>query len=80
MKFRHRWTVSQIFQGTVSLTSGTASTMAGAIIYAYKGNVVAGFAITDVKGNYTINGLAPGTYSLSVDRLGYNVGPNPMPM
>jgi hypothetical protein len=63
--------------GTLSLTSGTASTMAGAIVYANRGNVVAGFAITDVKGNYSIDGLAPGTYSLLVDRLGYNAGPNP---
>ncbi|MGA7160887.1 MAG: carboxypeptidase regulatory-like domain-containing protein [Bacteroidota bacterium] len=58
--------------GTLSLTSGSASTMAGAIVYATKSNVVAGFAITDVAGNYDINGLAPGTYSLSVDRPGYN--------
>jgi len=65
--------------GTLSLTSGTASTMAGAIVYANKGTVVAGFAITDVKGNYSIDGLAPGAYSLFVDRLGYNAGPNPIP-
>ena len=65
--------------GTLSLTSGTASTMAGAIVYAYRGYVVAGFAITDVKGNYSIDGLAPGAYSLFVDRLGYNAGPNPFP-
>ncbi len=65
--------------GSLSLTSGTASTMAGAIIYAKRGNVVAGFAITDVKGNYSIDGLAPGAYSLFVDRLGYNAGPNPIP-
>ena len=65
--------------GIVTLESGTASTMAGAIVYAYKGNVVAGFDITDVKGNYSIDGLAPGAYSLFVDRLGYNAGPNPVP-
>jgi hypothetical protein len=65
--------------GTLSLASGTASTMAGAIVYANRGNVVAGFAITDVKGNYSIDGLAPGAYSLFVDRLGYNAGPNPDP-
>jgi hypothetical protein len=67
--------------GTLSLTSGTASTMAGAIVYAYWGDVVAGFAITDVKGNYSIDGLAPGAYSLFVDRLGYDAGPrmNPAP-
>ncbi len=53
--------------------------MAGAIVYANRGSVVAGFAITDVKGNYSIDGLAPGAYSLFVDRLGYNAGPNPVP-
>ena len=57
--------------GTLSLTSGTASTLAGAFIYAIKNNVVSGFAFTDAAGNYNINGLTPGTYSLSVDRPGY---------
>ena len=57
--------------GTLSLLSGTASTLAGAFIYAIKDNVVSGFAFTDAAGNYNINGLTPGTYSLSVDRPGY---------
>ena len=57
--------------GTLSLSSGTASTLAGAFIYAIKDNVVSGFAFTDAAGNYTIDGLTPGTYSLSVDRPGY---------
>ena len=57
--------------GTLSLTSGTASTLAGAFIFAIKNNVVSGFAFTDAAGNYNINGLTPGTYSLSVDRPGY---------
>ena len=57
--------------GTVHLSSGSASTMAGAIVYAIRNNVAAGFAITDIKGNYSIDGIAPGTYTVTVDRLGY---------
>lgn len=57
--------------GTVHLSSGSASTMAGAVVYAIRSNVVAGFAITDVKGNYSIDGIAPGIYTVTVDRLGY---------
>jgi Secretion system C-terminal sorting domain/Carboxypeptidase regulatory-like domain len=57
--------------GTVHLPSGSASTMAGAIVYAIRNNVAAGFAITDTKGNYNIDGIAPGTYTVTVDRLGY---------
>jgi len=64
--------------GTLSLASSTASTMAGAVVYAYKGSVAAGFAVTDVKGNYILDGLAPGKYSLAVDRLGYVAGAEPM--
>jgi len=56
---------------------GQISTVTGAVVYAFKGNVVAGFGITDVKGNYTVSGLAPGIYSLSVDRFGYVVGSGP---
>jgi protocatechuate 3,4-dioxygenase beta subunit len=57
--------------GTIHLPSGSASTMAGAIVYAIRNNVAAGFAITDVRGNYSIDGIAPGTYTVTVDRLGY---------
>lgn len=57
--------------GTVHLSSGSASTMAGAIVYAIRNNLAAGFAITDIKGNYSIDGISPGTYTVTVDRLGY---------
>ncbi len=57
--------------GTLSLSSGTASTMAGAMIYAAKDDVIAGYAVTDVTGKYDIAGLAPGTYSIYADWLGY---------
>ena len=58
--------------GTVNLPAGTATTMAGAIVYAIRNNAAAGFAFTDVKGNYSIDGIAPGTYTVTVDRLGFN--------
>lgn len=57
--------------GSLSLSAGTAATMAGAIVYATEDNEVSGFAITDAAGNYSIDGLAPGTYSLSVDKPGF---------
>jgi len=55
--------------GSVRLSSGSA--MAGALVYANRNSVVSGYAITNEKGNYNIEGLAPGTYSVTVDKLGY---------
>ena len=57
--------------GAVRLLSGSAS-VAGALVYANRNGVVSGYAITDEKGNYSIEGLAPGTYTVTVDKLGYN--------
>jgi hypothetical protein len=45
--------------------------MAGALVYANRNSVVSGYAITNEKGKYDIEGLAPGTYSVTVDKLGY---------
>ena len=56
--------------GAVRLSSGSAP-MAGALVYANRNAVVSGYAITNEKGNYNIYGLAPGTYTVTVDKLGY---------
>jgi hypothetical protein len=55
--------------GTIHSSSGSVS-MAGALVYANRNGEVAGYAITNEKGNYAIEGLAPGTYSVMVDKLG----------
>jgi protocatechuate 3,4-dioxygenase beta subunit len=60
---------SSIF-GTVRFSSGSAS-MAGALVYANQNGMVSGYGITDDEGKYTIEGLAPGTYTVTVDKLGY---------
>jgi hypothetical protein len=57
--------------GAVRLSSGSAS-VAGALVYASRDAMVSGYAITDEKGNYSIEGLAPGTYTVTVDKLGYS--------
>jgi hypothetical protein len=57
--------------GNIRFSSGSASTMAGALVYANQNAVVSGYAITNEKGNYSIEGLAPGTYTVTVDKLGY---------
>ncbi len=57
--------------GAVRFSSGSIS-MAGALVYAANRNsVVSGYAITDEKGNYNIEGLVPGAYTVSVDKVGY---------
>ncbi|MGA3287985.1 MAG: carboxypeptidase regulatory-like domain-containing protein [Bacteroidota bacterium] len=57
--------------GNIRFSSGSASMMAGALVYANRNGVVSGYALANEKGNYSIEGLAPGTYTVTVDKLGY---------
>ena len=45
---------------------------AGAIVYASRNGEIAGYSITGPDGNYSLSGLAPGQYSVFVDKAGYN--------
>lgn len=61
--------------GTVSVTGGSGMNMShrsGAIVYAYRGGEISGYAYTNAEGNYAITGLTPGQYSVFVDKTGYN--------
>jgi len=62
--------------GNVSFTGGNGnqnnSNRAGAVVYAYRNGEVAGYSITAQDGNYALTGLAPGQYSVFVDKAGYN--------
>ncbi len=67
-------------QGTVSTTAPVgrlqkaAATVGvdGTFVYATDGTgTVTGYAVTDASGSYTISGLAPGSYTVSSDRIDY---------
>lgn len=62
--------------GNVSLTGGNGnqnnSNRAGAVVYALRNGEIAGYSVTGPDGNYSLNGLAPGQYSVFVDKAGYN--------
>lgn len=42
-----------------------------AVVYAMQDTIFRGFAISDSLQKYTLTGLSPGTYNLTVDRIGY---------
>ncbi len=63
--------------GNVNLSGGNGngqngSSKSGAFVFAMREGEIAGYAITNGEGNYVIDGLAPGSYSVSVDKAGYN--------
>jgi len=58
--------------GYVSISGNVkATTASGFMVYARNNKGVLGFSTTDNAGNYSIDGLAPGTYSVSVSKPGY---------
>ncbi len=63
--------------GNVTFSGGNGngqvnSSKSGAFVFALRDGEIAGYAITNASGEYMINGLAPGSYSVSVDKAGYN--------
>lgn len=55
----------------------TAAGLSGAMIYAVAiTGEVAGYGISDASGNFLVNGLAPGTYSVLFDKPGYSTTTN----
>ena len=58
------------FSGAVTLNN-TQPLPPGALVYAFRDGAIAGYGVVDAGGQYSINGLAPGTYSVMVDRPGY---------
>ena len=57
--------------GNVS-SSSVSGSQSGAFVYAYRYGAVSGYAVTNEKGKYSIEGLAPGEYSVVADKLGSN--------
>ena len=60
-----------VFPGTIRPASGSESIMSGALVYANRNGEISGYAVTNESGNYNIEGLAPGTYTVTVDKLGF---------
>ncbi|NUN71261.1 MAG: carboxypeptidase regulatory-like domain-containing protein, partial [Bacteroidetes bacterium] len=59
--------------GTVSVNGNgiSGSQRSGAIVFALRNNQIAGYSFTNAEGQYMINGLAPGSYSVFVDKAGF---------
>ncbi|MBI2429162.1 MAG: carboxypeptidase regulatory-like domain-containing protein [Ignavibacteriales bacterium] len=61
--------------GTVNISGGSmmqGSVKAGGVVYAYREGEIASYAFTNAEGNYAITGLSAGSYSVFVDKPGYN--------
>ncbi len=56
--------------GSVKVSGQSA--VAGAFVYAMTNGQVSGYGITSSSGSYSISGLAPGTYSVGIDRPGFD--------
>lgn len=67
----------QPFPGTITGTVTSATTtdpLVGAVVVAYQGRTVYGYSLTDSNGNYTISGLAAGTYEVVAEATDYQIG------
>ena len=64
------------FPGTITGTVTSATTtdpLVGAYVVVYHGRTPINYALTDSNGNYTISGLAAGTYEVVAEAPGYQI-------
>lgn len=60
--------------GSVAHSGGMAGAFAGAMVFAsYQNGGIAGYTLSDGQGKFLIDGLAPGSYTVSADVPGYTL-------
>lgn len=63
-----------MIKGSVSHSGGSSSAFAGAMVFAgYPNGDIAGYTLSDSQGKFVIDGLAPGSYTVSADVPGYTL-------
>jgi len=62
------------------VTNSDGSPLEGALVYAQADGEVKGFARSSSEGGYVINGLLPGTYTVSASKVSYHDGSYPDPV
>jgi hypothetical protein len=68
-------------EGRISgVISSDGTPLEGALVYAKAGEEVRGFARSSSEGGYVMNGLAPGTYTVTASRVSYYDGTYPDPV
>jgi hypothetical protein len=58
--------------GKIRVNGAAMSEAAGALVYAVRNGAVAGFAFANETGQYEIAGVAPGSYMVAADLIGYD--------
>jgi hypothetical protein len=60
--------------GSVAHSGGASGAFAGALVFAsYQSGGIAGYSLSDGQGKFLIDGLAPGSYTVSADVPGYTL-------
>ena len=63
-----------MIKGSVSHSGGSSGAFGGAMVFAgYPNGEIAGYTLSDGQGKFVIDGLAPGSYSVSADVPGYTL-------